>query len=158
MARVSSTILFSMIALLCILFSSQVSVIAQESSVTETEDEFLVKFTRVEPELVPIMKGDSGLLNWNSYGPGMSVADYDNDGDMDLYISAKFSHLNWEDTQNSLSVMATFGNQLLFENLGDFSFREVTNKSGIINDYNGDGFSDSTSVLEFGEIIIRMDL
>ena len=56
----------------------------------ETDDEFLVKFTRVEPELVPIMKGDSGLLNWNSYGPGMSVADYDNDGDMDLYISQSF--------------------------------------------------------------------
>ena len=90
MIRVSSTTLFSLVALFCILFSSQVSVIAQESSNSETDDDFLVKFTRVEPELVPIMKGDSGLLNWNSYGPGMSVADFDNDGDMDLYISAKF--------------------------------------------------------------------
>ena len=147
MVRVSSTTLFSIIALLCIILSSQVSVIAQESTNTETDDEYLVKFTRVEPELVPKEKGDSSeSLNWNSYGPGMSVADFDNDGDMDLYISARFSHLNWEDAQNSISVMATFGNQMLFENKGNFSFKDVTNKSGIINDFDGDGVSDSTSV------------
>ena len=147
MVRVNSTILFSILALCCIIFSSQVSVIAQESTDTDDNEEYLVKFTRVEPELVPKEKGDPAeSLNWNSYGPGTSVADFDNDGDMDLYISARFSHLEWQDTQNSLSVMTTFGTQLLFENKGNFTFKDVTNKSGIINDIDGDGVSDSTSV------------
>ena len=58
MVRVNSTILFSILALCCIIFSSQVSVIAQESTDTDDNEEYLVKFTRVEPELVPKEKGD----------------------------------------------------------------------------------------------------
>ena len=53
MVRVNSTILFSILALCCIIFSSQVSVIAQESTDTDDNEEYLVKFTRVQPELVP---------------------------------------------------------------------------------------------------------
>ena len=146
MVRVSSTSVFSILALLCILFSSQFSVMAQEAENSENNEDILVKFTRIEPELVEKNKEDAPL-DWNSHGPGISAGDFDNDGDLDLYISARFSHLDWEDNQNpEILVKATFGYQMLFENKGDFSFKEITNKSGLINDYNGDGISDSTSV------------
>ena len=146
MVRVSSTSVFSILALLCILFSSQFSVMAQEAENSDNNEDILVKFSRIEPELVEKNKEDTPL-DWNSYGPGISAGDFDNDGDLDLYISARFSHLEWEDNQNSeIHVKATFGSQILFENKGDFSFKEITNKSGLINDYNGDGISDSTSV------------
>ncbi len=146
MVRVSTTTVFSILAMFCIVLSSQFSVMAQEVENSDVDEDYVVIFTRVEPELVEFHK-DEESLDWNSYGPGISAGDFDNDGDLDLYVSAKFSHLDWEDNQNpDIFFKATFGNQMLFENRGDFIFKDITNKSGLNNDIDGDGVSDSTSV------------
>ena len=36
------------------------------------------------------------LSNWASYGPGTSWGDYDGDGDLDLYVTARFDQLGME--------------------------------------------------------------
>ncbi len=69
----------------------------------------------------------------DSYGMAASCADYDNDGDLDLYV------LN-------------YGNSILYRNNGDGTFTDVTEKAGLASpgwalaapwfDYNGDGFLD----------------
>jgi len=50
-------------------------------------------------------------LNKSTYGLGVAAADYDNDGDADLYLN-------------------NFGQNLLFRNNGDGTFADVTGKSG----------------------------
>ena len=108
MSHVRPTSIFSLIALCCILFSSQFSVMAQESTDSENNEDILVRYTRVDPDLFT-SKSKSDTLNWNSFGPGVSAGDFDNDGDMDVYVSARFSYLEWEDSQNShISLNATF--------------------------------------------------
>ena len=40
---------------------------------------------------------DSGpLTNWASYGPGVAWGDYDQDGDLDVFLTARFDHLGQE--------------------------------------------------------------
>ncbi|MBC8437810.1 MAG: CRTAC1 family protein, partial [Euryarchaeota archaeon] len=36
------------------------------------------------------------ISTWASYGPGTSWGDYDGDGDLDLYVTARFDHLGME--------------------------------------------------------------
>ena len=51
-------------------------------------------------ELVPesgFEEIDSGpLTNWASYGPGVAWGDYDQDGDLDVFLTARFDHLGQE--------------------------------------------------------------
>jgi hypothetical protein len=68
-----------------------------------------------------------------SYGQGCCAADYDNDGDIDLYVS-------------------NFGPNVLYRNEGNGTFREVAKEAGVADpawgqsssflDYDGDGFLD----------------
>ena len=71
--------------------------------------------------------GDTG------YGAGCAVADYDNDGDLDLYVT-------------------NFGANVLYQNNGDSTFTDVTQHAGVgdnrwslgcaFADYDNDGFVD----------------
>jgi hypothetical protein len=68
-----------------------------------------------------------------SYGQGCSAGDYDNDGDLDLYVS-------------------NFGPNLLYRNAGDGTFADVASRAGVADpgwgqtcsflDYDGDGWLD----------------
>ena len=53
-------------------------------------------------------------LDFQGYGMGAAAADYDNDGDVDLYVTE-------------------FGPNRLFRNNGDGSFTEVTEAAGVVN-------------------------
>lgn len=69
----------------------------------------------------------------DSYGMAASAADYDNDGDVDLYV-------------------CNYGRSILYRNNGDGSFTDLTEKAGVASpgwalaapwlDYNADGFLD----------------
>jgi hypothetical protein len=71
--------------------------------------------------------------NDESYGMAASAADYDNDGDLDLYV-------------------CNYGRNILYRNHGDGTFTDVTEKSGLASpgwslaapwfDWNGDGLLD----------------
>lgn len=90
----------------------------------------------------------SAGLNKSMYGMGVAIADYDNDGDDDIYLSC----LN-EDR--------------LFRNRGDGTFLDVTAKAGVTNpgfgtscawiDYNQDGHLD-IYVANYVEWTIETDL
>jgi len=82
-------------------------------------------------EFIDVTK-EVGLIN-NDYGIGCTVADYDNDGYQDIFVT-------------------NFGNDILYKNLGNGKFQDVTQLSGISNnlwsssstffDYDQDGFLD----------------
>lgn len=55
-------------------------------------------------------------LNFRGYGLGVVVADYDNDNDQDLFIT-------------------TFGRSVLYQNNGDKTFTDVTQKAGVAGAY-----------------------
>ena len=90
----------------------------------------------------------SSGLNKLMYGMGVAVADYDNDGNNDIYLSC-------------------LNSDRLFKNRGDGTFLDVTEKAGIINpgfgtscawvDYNQDGHLD-IYVANYVEWTIETDL
>ena len=75
----------------------------------------------------------AGVGNRGNYGQGAACADYDNDGDVDLYVT-------------------NFGVNVLYRNDGDGTFTDVTAHAGVGDsswsssacflDYNGDGHLD----------------
>ena len=110
---------------------------------------------------------DSGpLTTWASYGPGIAWGDYDGDGDMDIFITARFDHLGQETavalgyeqvsevlagTSDSIAIQENAtGTSHLIRNDGNGVFTDVSEGSGIITtnsttlgatwaDYDGDG-------------------
>jgi hypothetical protein len=75
----------------------------------------------------------AGVTNSDAYGMGVTVADYDNDGDPDIYVS-------------------NYGANTLFENKGDGTFSDVAKRGGVAGaqntvgsiwfDYDNDGHLD----------------
>lgn len=68
----------------------------------------------------------SGLRGNGSFGAGVAVGDYDNDGRPDLYVTA-------------------FGGNQLFHNEGNGTFRDVTSRAGVA----GGGWSSSTGFVDY---------
>ncbi len=69
---------------------------------------------------------DTGpTTTWTSYGPGVSVDDCDNDGDMDVLVTARFDHLSYEHGEFQS------GNTQFMLNNGDGTFTDWTDESGL---------------------------
>ena len=87
--------------------------------------ETMVTFTDVS-EASGISIIDTGpLTNWASYGPGISVDDCDQDGDMDVMVTARFDHLSYENLEfESGSIQFMLNN-------GDGTFTDWTVESGM---------------------------
>lgn len=78
-----------------------------------------------------INNGDGTFMNTTDRGViidrngmGNSVGDYDNDGDMDWFVTSIF--------EDSTEPDANFGNRL-YRNLGDGTFEDVTDAAGVAN-------------------------
>jgi hypothetical protein len=99
-----------------------------------------------------IFRNDDGLFHHQTSaaindenGMGAAVADYDNDGDLDWFVSAIF------DNGAPLGNWGTTGNRL-YRNLGEGQFEDVTDLAGVRDagwgwgscfaDFNADGWQD----------------
>ncbi len=71
----------------------------------------------------------AGVGNAGGYGMGMAVADYDNDGDDDLFVT-------------------NYGENVLYRNEGDGTFRDVTGRAGLSVPRNPT-FSTSAAFLDY---------
>ena len=79
-----------------------------------------------------------------AYGPGISLVDCDADGDLEIFIGARYNHFGLGEEHEHT------GNGLLFRNDGNMTFTDITNESGLDlwdttamssswADYDGDG-------------------
>ena len=98
---------------------------------------------------------DSGLESvdpgpmtiWASYGPGVAWGEYDQDGDLDVFLTARFDHLGQETAellgyqqiseipeghsdQEALLATST-GRSHLMNNQGDGTFVDVSDEAGV---------------------------
>ena len=116
------------LTVLMFLSIASTSLMSAENAEQTANSDMLVRYTRHILD-----SGDESLtdLDWTSYGPGISTVDFDSDGDLDLYVSAVFSHLDYQPAQGN-AIDAGYGAQMLFENTGDLEFRDVTAASGLV--------------------------
>ncbi|WOG28714.1 cytochrome c peroxidase [Endozoicomonas sp. 8E] len=87
-----------------------------------------------------------------SFGMGAAIADFDNDGDLDWFESSIFS----------LSQSSSYTGNRLYQNEGDYQFRNVTENSGLREggwgwgscaaDFNNDGLLDIFHATGYGNI------
>ncbi|HIB41121.1 MAG: hypothetical protein CXX81_17815 [Methanobacteriota archaeon] len=81
---------------LLVLLASSLSPALGGAVQSSGSDPLGVEFTDVS-NITGLHNLSSGpLSNWASYGPGTSWGDYDGDGDLDLYVTARFDQLGME--------------------------------------------------------------
>ena len=91
---------------------------------------------------------DSGpLTNWASYGPGVAWGDYAQDGDLDVFLTARFDHLGQEtalalgfpsmgdipenDSAHERLIENSTGQSHLLRNEGGGQFVDVSEEAGV---------------------------
>jgi hypothetical protein len=95
-------------------------------------------------DVAPVLGMDYAEGNGSNWALGVAVADYDNDGDPDLYVA--------NDYNGPGDGFLNVGNNILYRNNGDGTFTDVSEASGAddpgwamgvaFGDYNGDGWLD----------------
>ena len=122
---------------------------------------------------------DSGpLMNWAAYGPGVAWGDYDQDGDLDVFVTARFDHLGQETAEllnythiseipenhsdQDILMAASSGQSHLMRNEGAGTFVDVSEEAGIGEsgvttigatwvDFDGDGDVDFPDFFKFAD-------
>ena len=121
--RLNKTAILMAVLMISTLLSALASPALAHSEGVPTTSQ--VTFTDVS-EASGISLVDTGPLSyWASYGPGVSVDDCDQDGDMDVIVTARFDHLSYENLEfESGSIQFMLNN-------GDGTFTDWTANSGM---------------------------
>ncbi len=90
-------------------------------------------------------------------GMGSAIGDYDNDGDLDWFVSSI-----WDDDQNPFKPWGVSSGNRLYRNKGDGSFEDATDDAGVrigywgwgstFGDFNNDGHLDIFHTNGFGHL------
>jgi hypothetical protein len=127
---------------------------------------YLALFKNLDGHHFKDVTEEAGLHRWMNSNGAIWI-DYDRDGLLDLYVTAYFRsdidlwHLNTTKIMhNSFEFATNGGKNILFHNLGNGKFEDVTDKTGVGStrwtlaaasaDFNGDGWPDIYLANDYG--------
>ena len=144
--------------LLALLFA--LSVFSLPSSANQSNGTSAVQFVDVSAAVGLAVIDPGPVTDWAAYGPGIAWGDYDDDGDLDLFVTARFDQLGLEaeedlpegSTQAAIDAAVaenSVGRTHLMRNDGGV-FTDVSEEAGVLvhnssaigaswADYDGDG-------------------
>jgi len=148
------------VAAILLAFLFALSVFSVPSSASQDSETSAVQFTDVSANVGLAVIDPGAVTDWAAYGPGVSWGDYDGDGDLDLFVTARFDQLGFEtegdlpDGSSQAAIDAAVeenakGRTHLMRNDGGI-FTDVTQEAGVFisestaigaswADFDGDG-------------------